>query len=189
MLNNVSDIQVNDFYFRLLTPDMVNETYLAWVQDPEVTEFLALKNYSHTLQSLTEFVKSCNTDNGRWLFAICSKDNEHIGNFSIYDINPFNKTFDFGYFIGNKSYWGGTAGHSACLIGLKISFEMLGLRKTFTYVEKTNLRSRFVLQKLGFINEATLKNRVFCQTGYIDSIIYSLTADEWKNTLKPKYKL
>lgn len=177
------------FYLRRLSVEEVGENYLRWVTDPEVNEFLALKYDTHTVASLKEFVASCNASTARFLYGVFSSDDTHIGNFSIYNISAVNKTFDFGYFIGEKEWWGKDAGLSCCLIGLGIAFDEMKLRKTFTYVESINLKSRFVLQKIGFDKEAVLKERVFNKNTYVDSIVYGLSDEQWKNIVKPKYKL
>jgi len=176
-------------HFRLLKEDDVTDKYLQWITDPEVNEYLVVKYSKHTLQSLREYVKSFKGDNSRFLFGIYTDENQHIGNFSIYGISQPNKTFDFGYFIGEKEWWGRDAGMISCLIGLKIAFETLELRKTFTYVESINLKSRFVLQKIGFEKEAVLKERVLNKEKYVDSVIYSLDVAQWMAELKGKFQI
>jgi ribosomal-protein-alanine N-acetyltransferase len=177
------------FYLRQLGVEEVGEKYLKWVTDPEVNEFLAVKYDQHSVQSLKDFVATCNASDARFLYGVFAADNTHIGNFSIYNINRINKTFDFGYFIGEKEWWGKDAGLSCCLIGLGIAFDAMALRKTFTYVESINLKSRFVLQKIGFEKEAVLKERVLNKDTYVDSIIYSLNEQQWREIIKPKYKI
>lgn len=178
------------FYLRKLSPDEVGAKYLRWVNDPEVNEFLALKYDEHSVESLKEFVRSSNASDSRFLYGVFSEEGDtHIGNFSIYNISKVNKTFDFGYFIGEKEWWGKDAGLSCCLIGLQIAFEEMKLRKTFTYVESINLKSRFVLQKMGFEKEAVLKERVYNKNTYVDSIVYGLSEQQWTEIVKPKYKI
>lgn len=181
--------ELRGFYLRKLEPEEIGQKYLDWVTDPEVTEFLALKYDKHSIESLKEFVRSCNETDSRFLFGVFTNEDVHIGNFSIYNISRINKTFDFGYFIGEKEWWGKDAGLSCCLIGLKIAFDDMGLRKTFTYVESINLKSRFVLQKMGFEKEAVLKQRVLNKGVYVDSIIYSLDEQQWNDVVKPKYRI
>lgn len=184
MLPLKSKYEMSNWALIPLMVDSVDENYLNWVSDPEVNEFLFLKNFRHSLESLKEFVKNSIESADRIIFGIYSSENKHIGNFSIYDINYINKTFDFGYFIGEKEFWGTDAGIYACIIGLSIAFDELKLRKTFTYVEQSNLRSRFVLQKLGFIKEAILKKRVFNNGKYVDSVVYSFDSTLWSDLFK-----
>ncbi|MFN5458327.1 MAG: GNAT family N-acetyltransferase [Bacteroidota bacterium] len=174
---------------QILSEDHVGDDYLKWVRDPEVNEFLFLKNFEHSIESLKNYVRISNLSNDRIIFGIYAEDKSYIGNFSLYDINVFNGTFDFGYFIGEKKFWGTDAGISACLIGLSIAFEELKLRKTFTYVEKSNLKSRFVLQKIGFVKEAILKDRVVNYGKLVDSVVYSLDISQWNNSVKLKFQI
>lgn len=189
-MNNVnSKYELRGFFLKQLDVEEVNERYLRWITDPEINEFLAVKYDKHTVESLKEYVKSTNASNSRYLYGIYSSDKTHIGNFSIYNINKVNRTFDFGYFIGEKDWWGKDAGMSACLIGLSIAFDKFGLRKTFTYVESINLKSRFVLQKIGFLKEAVLKERVSNKGIYVDSVVYTLNEQQWRDVVKVKFSL
>jgi RimJ/RimL family protein N-acetyltransferase len=188
-MTKVVKYELNGYFLRKLSDEDVGERYLRWITDPQVTEFLAVKYHQYTVQTLKEYVKATNESNSRFLYGVFTKDNIHIGNFSIYDINRINQTFDFGYFIGEKEWWGKDAGLMSCLIGLKIAFEEMNLRKTFTYVESVNLKSRFVLQKIGFEKEAVLKERVLNKNNYVDSVVYSLNKQQWNEQVRIKFKV
>jgi ribosomal-protein-alanine N-acetyltransferase len=186
----VTKYELRGFYLRRLEVAEVGQKYLDWITDPEVNEFLAVKYTTYTLETLKDYVRETNESNARFLYGVfAAGTDEHIGNFSIYNISAVNKTFDFGYFIGEKDWWGKDAGLSCCLIGLGIAFDVMKLRKTFTYVESINIKSRFVLQKMGFEKEAVLKARVFSKDKYVDSIVYSLDEQQWNGQVKPKYKI
>lgn len=189
MQQNEKQYKLRGFYLRKLEVGEVGEKYLRWITDPEVNEFLAVKYDTHSVQSLKEYVKTTNETDSRFLYGVFTNGDEHIGNFSIYNINKINQTFDFGYFIGEKEWWGKDAGLSCCLIGLMIAFDEMKLRKTFTYVESINLKSRFVLQKIGFEKEAILKERVYNKSTFVDSVVYSLNLEQWTNQVKTKYKI
>jgi [ribosomal protein S5]-alanine N-acetyltransferase len=176
------------YTLRRLTADDVTEKYLSWMRDAEVTEYLQARHASHDLPGLVKYVQGFSEGNSREIFGVYADDTgEHIGNASVYNVDYHNGTFDFGYFIGEKSYWGKGPGLAVCLIILHICFDELGLRKVFTYVESKNLRSRFVLQKIGFVNEATLKDRVRQGDEYIDSVVYGLSSSRWKEECFPKF--
>ena len=182
--------EFENYYVKPLTVAEVTPQYLEWLNDKEVNEYLELKYVKYDLPMLLDYVKSFENDNSRFAFGIFDKEtNKHIGNGSIYNVNRHVGTFDIGYLIGDKSYWGKNSGFATVLMLCKIAFEDLKMRKIFTYIYSTNVRSRFVMQKIGFVNEATLKDRVLFEGKPTDSCVYALNVDQWNNSVKNKYKI
>lgn len=177
------------YYLRTLKVEDVNDKYLGWLNDKEVTEYLEIRYKRYTLESLRDYVRSFKTDDSKFLFGVFSKENdEHIGNGTIYNINYFIGTFDIGYLIGEKQYWGKEAGSETLLMLLKFGFEDLGLRKFFGGIYSNHVKGRFVLQKIGFKQEARLSDRFLFEGKPIDQIIYSMDRKQWK-LIKEKYDI
>ena len=59
-------------------------------------------------------------------------------------------TAELGIAIGEKSFWGKGIGTAAATKLLSYAKETLGITKVFAETHKTNIRSRKMLQKLGF---------------------------------------
>lgn len=174
-------ISQKNIYLRTLRPQDVGERYLRWVTDPEVTAYLEIKYNKYTLEDLCRYVKSFENDNTKYIFGIYTKvGDEHIGNATIYNINYNVKTFDFGYLIGEKKYWGGNISIEIVLALLKYAFETLDLRKYFGGVYAGHIRSRFVMKRLGFVEEACLKERFLFEGKPVDEIIYTMDRKQWE---------
>jgi ribosomal-protein-alanine N-acetyltransferase len=174
------------YYLRTLTSSDVSEKYLRWVRDPEVTKYLDIKNNRYdNIDVLYDYVNTFENVNNKFLFGVFdNKDNAHIGNASVYNIHYRNGTFDIGYLIGEKEYWGKNASVELLVMLLKFSFDDLKLRKFFGGLYANHLQSRFVLRRMGFVQEACLKDYLMFEGKPVDRIIYSLDKYQWAQIRK-----
>lgn len=137
-------------YLRPLTLDDVNDRYLSWVNNPSVTEFLEIGIHRLEYADLIKYVQD-SPKNGRYNYAIITKiSKSHIGNCSIHKIDIKNKTFEIGWFIGEKKYWGGHYSFTTILNLFKIGFIDMGLDKCTGFVDKRHIKARMTNKFVGF---------------------------------------
>lgn len=184
-MNDIGKLVVeskNIAFYSFAKKNITNE-YLNWIQDPEVNKFLDVRFGNNNLESLNEYVTSFNNTKSKYLYAIYNTEaNKHIGNASIINISLNHEYFKFGYFIGVKDYWGTSAGLETILLSLKIGFDFLNMRKCTVDVYSNNIKGRFLLKKVGFYEEGSLKEHLRCKDRYVDNIILSLGKNEWLTT-------
>jgi [ribosomal protein S5]-alanine N-acetyltransferase len=183
----IDSVSIFGYQIRPLQVIDVSKNYLQWFKDPEVTRFLEInktKNDVNSLNDLITYVKKFE-NNKDYLFGIFDKD-KHVGNITINSINFQRGTFDMGYLIGDKDYWGLRAGEAGLVSGLRFAFDELGLRKIFGGIYSTNRTARFLSKKIGFTQEARLIEKGFVDGRLDDVIIYTMTKERW-NGLKKKY--
>jgi len=107
------------------------------------------------------------------------KDMKSIGIVGLSDINWLNRNAHFFVNIGEPEYWGkGLAVESLKLL-IIYSFEDLNLHKLYTGVFTPNKQSIRVLEKLGLIHEATLKEEMYVDGTYYDALKYRVFKKEW----------
>ena len=182
-------LEFQQYYARILCLEDVSETYLSWLNDQDVIEFLEVKFVHYTLDELKAYVQSFVDTEGKFLFGIFDKENDnHVGNATIYNIDQNRGTFDIGYLIGEKEYWGKDASTAALLMMLKYSFEALGLRKIFGEIFSSHVKARFTSKKAGFMEEARLKETGYFNGKLCDTIVYTMNRDQWLN-VKKKFKI
>jgi ribosomal-protein-alanine N-acetyltransferase len=178
----IIDLASKNFYLKKLTLNHATEEYVGWLNDKEVNEFLEVRYSVQDLSSVKDFIRNSESDNSRYMFGIFSKEtNKHIGNGSVLMINYAHQTFDIGYLIGNKSFWGSSAGFEACLLLLSFGFNILGLRKCFSGVYSNHVKSRFMMRKIGFIHEATLKDHLIFDGNPVDEVYYTMDRNQWSD--------
>ena len=170
-----------EYYLRSLTVSDVTEDYLRWMTDKDVVKYLEIRYSSYDFKNLESYVSSFVNDDTKFLFGIFNvNDNKHIGNATIYDINYKTGTFDIGYLIGEKYFWGKGVGNIVCLLLMEFGFEKLNLRKLFTGTYSNNLSSRFIWKSIGCIEEGKLVGKFLFEDKPIDEVIYSMDKRNWE---------
>jgi len=186
MQNNFKT-KVLGFDIRALDERDASEKYLSWLKDTDVLKFLEIDNSSYnSIEDLISYIKGI--DNTRvFLFGIFH-NNEHIGNLTVNSIDYKRGTFDMGYLIGNKEFWGTKAGEAAIVSGLKFAFEVLSMRKIFGGIYSKNLGARILAREIGFVEEAILLERGFVD-GVLDNVIVTtMTHKFWFDKCSKNYQ-
>lgn len=90
------------------------------------------------------------------------------------------ETAEIGIWIG-REFQGKGYGTEASKLLTDYGFRQLRFHKIFARAFKTNEASQRVWEKLGYEEEARLKQHAFVESEYRDIFIYGVTADEWKS--------
>lgn len=177
---NKKILSTNEFYIQELNEDHINNNYLNWLTNKDITEFFGMTYSDYTLEDLMKYYKSFHNDNSKYLFGVFTKnDHIHIGNTSVSGINKTHGTCTWGYLIGNKDYWGTNAGKDTINLTLKFCFETLNVRKIFGTIYSNHISAQFNLLKCGFEEEGTIREKYYHKDKLVDEIIYSMRKDKW----------
>lgn len=179
------------YSFKPLSLEHCNSQYLGWLSDPDVNEFLDISP-SLTIPDLKEYVLSglC-VDSNRLNFAVYAL-NTYIGNASLYVSGDTpDGCFHFGWFVGDKSYWGRHTSTSIMYYLFDIGFSYFDFEFCIGGVFASNLKARLANIYVGFKETgqynyfSTKANRV------IPAISLSISSTQWfqrrseLNELKP----
>ena len=106
-------MQKNDrTYVRPLTMNDVNETYVSWLNDPQVTFFLDTQHT--TLAELKTYVeKKLGSEHCRFLGIFLVATDSLIGTAKFEPIDWTTGVAEFGFMIGDKKVWGDGIGVEA----------------------------------------------------------------------------
>lgn len=158
-------------YLRPIEPADVDGPYLDWLNDPEVTHYLAGGRPRQTRQTLLDYLSRFEHSDMDIIFAICDRGSDrHIGNVTLNNINKMHGTADSGIMIGAKDYWGKGYGFEAWSLLLDHAFNRLGLRKVISGCVAENRGSLELQKKLGFEIEGTFRKEVYLDGEYRDVI-------------------
>ncbi|KHM52663.1 hypothetical protein NZ47_03425 [Anaerovibrio lipolyticus] len=180
MLTNVR-LSTGGVLLRQVVLSDCTPSYVSWLEDPEVNQYLETRWTEQTLESVRSFVQSQLGSENSILFAIMLEDDgRHIGNIKLGPINEHHHYADISYFIGDKSMWGkGIATKAINLVcGYGISDMNLHRIEAGTYAKA--IGSQRALEKNGFIKEAVFRKQVITNNGYEDVYRYGLLMDEYK---------
>jgi RimJ/RimL family protein N-acetyltransferase len=146
------------------TSDKVSSEYLHWMNNHDINQFLESRFYSHTLESLENYVADVVRSPNTWMFRILIKSNsKHVGNIKIGPISIFHLRADIGILLGDREYWGqGIAAEAINMIS-DFAFHELRLHKLTAGCYSKNEGSRKAFESAGFIVEAILREQ-FCDS-------------------------
>jgi len=112
-------------------------------------------------------------------WAICLQSTgEMIGDMGFYRLDRENYKSEIGYILG-PAYWRKGYAAEAMKVVLKFGFEVLGLNKIESDINPENLASIHLVLKMGFKQEAHLRQNLLFEGKFLDSLIFGLLSSEW----------
>ena len=162
------------------------DTFLRWINDPEVTENLMLVSpmsrveeehwYENMLaRSPHEHVMVIDIKNhkktGEW-FA--------IGTCQFIQIDWRNRSAELGIMIGEKSYWNQGYGTETMQLLLQHGFNTLNLHRIWLQVYAKNPRGIRAYEKAGFNYEGKFRQAHFQHGEYFNVHLMSVLKPEWQ---------
>jgi len=127
-------------------------------------------------QQEQEFVESATEEGVNLLVCV---DGDPVGTVGYTDINDLWGTAEIGYMI-TPEQWGHGYATDALRTLTAEAFSERRLHKLYAHVYATNDASQRVLEKAGYVEEATLRKEAFVDGEYVDVHRYGLLADEFE---------
>jgi len=159
-------------FLRSLEEGDVNENYLSWFKDKEVTKFLRVDGDSLTLETVRDYIKHGSDTKSYFMYAICLKENnKHIGNLKIGPIDYKHAYSDLVTVIGDRTQWGKGLATEAVQLGIKLAFEKYNIRKLSAGIISGNIGSIKAYTNAGFRIEGTLKDQYVVNNEYQDRVM------------------
>lgn len=164
---------------RFLLKDDITESYVAWMNHPVVRRFILSCQGVQTLESIHEWVRNTQLDPAREVLGVFYQ-NEHIGNLTLYMIEPENRCLRIGICIGKSGYE--TRGFSieafrGCMHFL---FEDLGFNRLETTICQDNVASQKLMTLVGFSKDVVLRKRLYFEGKFTDLILYSCLRENYR---------
>ena len=168
-------IKGSKIYLRAIELTDVNDRYLSWVNDPEVTRGLVTGTYPTSMTVLKAYIEDVVNDRSKIMLAVCDAANDlHIGNVKLDQISPVARTAEFGLMLGDRTYWGQGIGLEVCKLMIAYAFHQLNLRKVSLSVFSNNPGAIRLYEKAGFSIEGRLKDHIFADNAYHDKLWMSI---------------
>ncbi len=173
-------------YLRPLQETDLNEGYLGWLNDSEVTRYLAFGRFPVTDSANREYLRRFFGSTADILLAIVDiESDQHIGNVTLNRIDWIDRTADTGIMIGRKDFWGRGYATEAWTLLIRYAFERLGLHKIIAGSTAEHTGSLSALKKLGFQREGILRGEIFLDGKYHDVIRMGLFVEEFIPAFPP----
>ena len=160
-----------NIYLKTLSQNDIGINYVNWMNDYQVVKYTESNFTTHTLDSIKQFVETCNNSKNNFLFGIFLKDNDlHVGNIKLGNIHNLYNHGDIGLIIGLKEYWGKGIATKAIKMVTDYGFDTLNLHKIFAGAYSMNVGSIKAFQKCGYNIAYIKKDEVFFENNYVDCV-------------------
>jgi RimJ/RimL family protein N-acetyltransferase len=160
--------------------------FVAWLNDPEVRQHLALVYPMSQRQEEAWFEEQQKAEPAAQPFAIEARQERGggepewvlVGATGFHVVDWRNRWAELGIFLGDKSRWGDGLGTEATRVLVRWAFEILNLNRVFLRVGADNARAIRCYEKVGFKSEGRLRQDRFQNGRYVDTVMMGLLREE-----------
>lgn len=156
---------------RPLSESDVTREYVDWLNDPQINRFLESRFYKQTITTVKRWVRAANNDPSRRLWGIFI-GGEHIGNVTLYMIEPIHRCLRVGISIGKKAFLRQGLAAEALQGAVKYVFQEMGYNRIEAGVYQQNVASIQLFKRAGFHEEARFRQRLFCDGAFMDMLLF-----------------
>lgn len=154
----------------------IDSTYLAWLNDPEVTRFSNQRFHQHTAKSCAAYLQSFAESSNSFLLIEQLEDLRPIGTASVYR-KSFHGTADIGLIIGERLRWGRGYGREAWQAIQEALLAEPGMRKVTGGTAKPNLAMVRIMEQSGMELEAVRPRQELIDGQPVDLLYYARFAE------------
>ncbi len=145
-MNLESTIVGERIFLREMHESDISESFVLWLNDPEVNEFLEVRHNPPNLETQKEYVKACRQSLTKAYLGIFKQDESLIGSVTL---NSRETSVEIGLMIGEKSLQGKGFGTEVVETVSQWAREQGFKEITAGYLQE-NKRSARLFEKLGF---------------------------------------
>jgi ribosomal-protein-alanine N-acetyltransferase len=170
-------ITLRDFESDDLDPSM------AIVGDDEVTRTLSFDSRARDEQAARladDIARARGGQRPDYYLAIVVRDADRLIGFVRLGLVGSHRGGELGYAL-RKDHWGRGYASEASRLMLDFAFSTAGLRRVQAATGPDNGPSRVLLERLGFRYEGCMRDHVFTNGGWRDSLLYAVLEPEWRN--------
>lgn len=156
------------------------DTSLRWANDPEIAR---LVDHARPLTREEEIAsyRQMVEDRDQVLLAVeMLQEERHVGNAGFREIDWRARKAEVWLYLGDKGIWGRGMGQEAMRLLIRYGFHWLNLNRLWTCCPEYNDRALRLCQRCGFKPEGQLREDVFQDGRYWNSVRLSLLRSEWK---------
>ncbi len=176
----VSFLEGERIILRALNRQDLNENYLQWLNDEEVSRGNGHAVFPNTEEAMIRYYEEQQNNTKQLVLAIIYKeDKKHIGNVSLQNINWISRNAEFAILMGDKNYWKKGLGEEAALLIVQYGFERLNLHRVYCGTFSNNESMKKLAGKLSMKQEGVRREAVYKSGQYLDIYEYAVLKNEF----------
>ncbi|WP_033542991.1 GNAT family N-acetyltransferase [Planococcus sp. CAU13] len=144
-------------------------------------EWLPWLDYTTTVEDSRDFIRMSrrNFADNKTMNTVIVYKGGIVGMAGFNELGWVNKTAKIGYWLGQEYQGYGIMTRVAKAL-TEISFGHFGMNRTEIRVATGNRKSRSIPERLGYMEEGTLRQVEWLYDHFVDHIVYGVLATEWK---------
>ena len=167
------------FYLRPLGAEDATETYVGWLNDPEINRFLEVRHTPQDLPSVRAFIAGHGNEKN-FLFGIFRRDDDrHIGNYRL-QVTAEHRYATLGVIIGARDHWGEGVVLETRARLLDFIFESLAVDKVCGGCYQTNIHAIFNYRRQGWATDGVRVRLVIDGDRRVDTINFAMFKEIWQ---------
>ena len=172
-------------YLSPLTKEDITDEYISWLNDAETSQGNSHATFPNTYNKTLSYVESTEKSNSAVVFAIRWKKNDlHIGNVSLQNINWINRSGDIAMLLGDKKYRGKGVGTEVMRLMITYGFDTLNLNRITGGNPVQYPGGRRICEKNEMKKEGLLREVLFKNGEYLDAFIFSILRSDYEKNKK-----
>lgn len=146
-------------------------------------EWLPWIDFTINVEDTREFIRGClkGYAENKSLNTVILYNGKVVGVAGFNSINWSNKTAYIGYWLGEEFQGKGIMTKVAGAL-THYAFNYINLNKVEIRAAVENKKSRSVPERLGFVNEGTIRQAEWLYDHYVDHTVYGCLASEWRES-------
>ena len=167
----------DDYLVRAFRERDLDGPYRTWFEDQEVCRYNSHGKLFRNESYFRDFWEALNHED-RMVWAICHRQDGHIGNISLQAISPINRNAELAILLGDKRHWGHGVGRMAGRQLLRHGFDKLNLHRVFCGCAATNGGMLHLARSLGFREEGRRRAHLWLEGQWVDVVEFGLLRSE-----------
>lgn len=159
-----------------------------WLNDPETTQTMFYGQRPTNQERVRELILGQINSPDNVVLLVCDrKTKKPIGFAGLYDIHPTAQKAEFRILIGEKDFRGKGYGTEITELLTFYGFDRLNLHRVYLGVTTTNKGGVRAYEKAGYCHEGVLKDDIYRNSQYHDSVKMAILRDDYYRRLYKKH--
>jgi len=156
----------------IFTEENITDTYLSWLNDPEVVRFSNQRFFQHTYHSSLDYLRTFVGTTNIFLAVYLKDEDKYVGTMSVYFLPP-HEVADIGIMIGDRDCWGKGIGGDAWTTVLSLLIDVVGIRKVTGGTLSCNKGMLKILAKSGMKPDGVRVRHELVNGQEEDAVLYA----------------
>jgi RimJ/RimL family protein N-acetyltransferase len=179
-MTKIPFLKGKNIFLRQLNERDLDGDYINWFNDPEVCKYNSHHIFPYSREKAAEYLNKINDSKTNLVLAmVLIKNNSHIGNVSLQEINFINRSAEFAVIIGDKKSWGKGYSKEAARLVLEHGFLQLNLHRIYCGTSIENVPMQKLAISLGMTKEGYQRQALFKNGKYLDILEFGILKKEF----------